>query len=168
MIAVIMGVSGCGKTTVGRALAAECGWEFLDADDFHPASNVEKMAKGVPLTDEDRRPWLESLRDRLQESDRARRSVVLACSALKQAYRDLLASGVGDIRWIHLKGTPDQVRALMARRKGHFMNPALLDSQFAALQEPGDAITVDVTLDVASQVRSIRERLAGGGGLLPA
>lgn len=164
MIAIVMGVSGCGKTTVGKALAADLGWTFLDADDFHPAANIQKMSNGVPLTDEDRWPWLDALRDRLHDLNDANQSVVLACSALKQTYRVRLASAADDIRWIYLQGTPEQIRGMMERRKGHFMNPGLLASQFAALEEPADALVVPAVMDVAAQVRIIRDRLARTDG----
>lgn len=159
MIVVVMGVSGCGKSTVGRALAEALGWPFFDADDYHPASNVRKMSDGIPLDDEDRRPWLARLRELLAAEDAAGRSAVLACSALKQAYRDTLAAAARDVRWVHLHGTEDDVRTLMERRQGHFMKPGLLASQLAALEPPADALVLPVRLTPAEQVRRIRAHL---------
>jgi gluconokinase len=159
MIVVVMGVSGCGKSTVARALADARGWRFFDADDYHPAANVEKMSRGIPLDDRDRQPWLEALRDLLAAQDAAGHSAVLACSALKAAYRATLASRVRAIRWVHLAGTYDEVRQLMSRRQGHFMKPGMLQSQFDALEAPADALTLPVLLPVEEQVRRIRAAL---------
>ena len=154
-----MGVSGCGKSSVGRALAEALGWPFFDADDFHPESNIRKMAGGTPLTDEDRMPWLERLRDLLAEQQARGHSAVLACSALRQSYRDILAARVTDVHWVHLHGTLEEVRRLMERRSGHFMKTGMLQSQFQTLELPANAIELPVTLTVAAQVRLIRERL---------
>jgi len=162
MIAVLMGVCGCGKSTVGRVLAQELGWTFLDADDMHPQSNVEKMASGVPLTDEDRWPWYDRIVAELRRLTASGRHVVLACSALKQAYRDRLARA-GDLRVAYLKGDAAAIEPRIASRKGHFMPASLLASQFATLEEPADAIVVDVTQPIAAQVatiaRALREEL---------
>ena len=162
MIAVLMGVCGCGKSTVGRVLAQELGWTFLDADDMHPQSNVEKMASGVPLTDEDRWPWYDRIVAELRRLTASGRHVVLACSALKQAYRDRLARA-GDLRVAYLKGDAASIEPRIASRKGHFMPASLLASQFATLEEPADAIVVDVTQPIAAQVatiaRALREEL---------
>ena len=136
MILVVMGVCGCGKTTVGEALAADLGWRFLDADDYHPPANVEKMARGMPLTDDDRWPWLDRLADELRS--------ILACSALKQRYRDRLQHGLQDVRWVYLHGTADLIRSRLQARKGHYMNPALLQSQFDALEPPRESVSIDV------------------------
>lgn len=154
-----MGVSGCGKSSVGRALAEALGWRFFDADDFHPESNIRKMAGGTPLTDEDRMPWLERLRDLLAEQQAQGHSAVLACSALRQSYRDILAARVTDVHWVHLLGTLEEVRHLMEKRSGHFMKTGMLQSQFQTLEPPADAIDLPVTLPVAEQVRLICERL---------
>jgi gluconokinase len=159
VIVILMGVTGCGKTAVGAMLAAACGWEFLDADDFHPAENVAKMKSGVPLTDEDRGPWLARLNTLLRESEREGRSLVLACSALKQAYRDRLARGCAAARFVFLDGDIELIRERLAARQGHYMNPKLLDSQFAILERPQDALRLDVAASPAELVRSIRERL---------
>jgi gluconokinase len=158
MIVIVMGVCGCGKTTVGMALAAALGWPFFDADDFHPAANVGKMAAGVPLTDADRWPWLDRLASEMQAIDRAGGNAVLACSALKQAYRDRLAAA-GPMRYVHLRGDRATLAARMASRRDHYMPAALLDSQIAALEPPADAVEIDVAAPVATQVERIRDRL---------
>jgi len=151
MIAVLMGVSGAGKTTIGKALARELGWRFLDADDYHPEANVAKMAAGEPLDDEDRWPWLDRLNSILRSED----SAVLACSALKERYRRRLAEGIGRIEWVYLKGDFDLIRSRLAQRRHRYMPSSLLESQFAALEPPRQAITVDVSADVASCVAAI-------------
>jgi len=145
MIVVVMGVAGAGKTTVGRLLARELGADFLDADDYHPAANVAKMHAGHALTDDDRRPWLDRLNEVLRERAARSAGVVLACSALKADYRDRLLAGVPDARLVYLRGTKALIAARLAARSAHFMNPALLDSQFTTLEEPRDAIAVDVS-----------------------
>ena len=161
MIVVVMGVCGCGKTTVGEALAAATGWPFFDADGFHPPANVAKMAAGVPLTDLDRAPWLDRLAAEMGAIERAGGSAVLACSALKAAYRERLAIA-GDVRFVHLKGDRATIASRVAARTGHYMPAALVDSQFAALEPPADAIDIDVVLPVAEQVAAIRRRLQPG------
>lgn len=144
MIVVVMGVTGAGKTTVGRPLAESVGAEFIDADDYHPAGNVAKMRAGTPLTDADRAPWLERLNAVLREHDAGGRSVVLACSALKAAYREALLEALPAARLVHLRGAKDLIAARLAARRGHYMDPALLQSQFAVLEAPAEAIVVDV------------------------
>jgi len=161
MIVVVMGVCGCGKTTVGEALAAATGWPFFDADGFHPPANVAKMAAGIPLTDLDRAPWLDRLAAEMGAIERAGGSAVLACSALKAAYRERLAIA-GDVRFVHLKGDRATIASRVAARTGHYMPAALVDSQFAALEPPADAIDIDVVLPVADQVAAIRRRLQPG------
>ena len=145
MIVALMGVSGAGKTTIGELLSERLGWPLLDADDFHPPANIEKMRSGIALTDEDRWPWLDRLNGLLKEKDSNRQSVLLACSALKQKYRDRLAAGCSDLRWVHLKGSFELIESRMTARKGHYMKAGLLESQFAALEEPVDAITADIS-----------------------
>ena len=154
-----MGVTGCGKTTVGALLAQDCGWDFHDADDFHPTENVAKMKRGAPLDDEDRWPWLERLNTFLLDSERQGKSLVLACSALKQVYRDRLARGCAAARFVFLDGDKELIRARLAARQGHYMNPKLLDSQFAILERPQEALRLDVAESPAELVRSIRKRL---------
>ena len=158
-VVVLMGVSGCGKTTIGRMLADALGWRFHDSDDDHPPANVAKMSRGEPLTDADRIPWLRilaaSIRGWVLDGDR----VVLACSALKQRYRDLLADGSPAVRFVYLKGSPDLIRRRMEARSDHFMPPGLLDTQFAALEEPPDALTVTIDRPPAALVADIRRQL---------
>lgn len=157
---VVMGVSGCGKSTVARALAERLDRDVLDADDFHPASNVAKMSAGIPLDDNDRKPWLAALSKRLHEQIACGEPIVLACSALKEAYRVKLRSGDKALRFIYLRGTYEEVMRLLHRRKNHFMKPELLRSQFDALEEPADALVIPVSLPVEEQVARIVAELA--------
>jgi gluconokinase len=138
-----MGVSGSGKTTIGMLAAARLGWIFLDADDFHPAANIEKMKHAIALNDEDRRPWLERLHRELKDTLEKKESVVLACSALKESYRSELRDHLPALRFVYLKIDIETIRDRLAHRAGHFFAKELLDSQFAALEEPKDAIVVD-------------------------
>jgi gluconokinase len=160
MIVVVMGVSGAGKTTVGSALATALGWEFLDADEFHPAENVAKMAAAIALTDADRWPWLDRLNRELKMRESRGASAVLACSALKEAYRPRLLQGIGRARLVHLRSSIEFIRARMATRKHKYMPAALLESQFATLEPPQDAIEIDAGLPVAEAVERIRAALA--------
>ena len=136
-VLVVMGVSGSGKTTVAALLAGRLGWEFEDGDDFHPPANVAKMAGGTPLTDTDRWPWLDSMAAWIDATRATGRRGVLACSALKRAYRQVLVGNRPDVRLVYLKGSKELIGARQSARQGHFMPPGLLDSQFAALEEPG-------------------------------
>ena len=154
-----MGVAGVGKTTVGEMLAAELGWLFYDADELHPAANVEKMRHGTPLTDADRAPWLAAIRALIHELRRAGRSAVIACSALKQAYRDYLTEQSPEVRVVYLKGDFDLIHRRLVRRAGHFMNPDLLQSQFATLEEPEGVLRVDASRPPAEIVGEIEEGL---------
>jgi gluconokinase len=140
MRVIVMGVSGSGKSTVGRLLAARLGCEFLDGDDFHPPENVRKMAAGMPLADDDRWPWLKNLNGKLL----AAREVVLACSALKESYRKVLSESVADCHLVHLRGDIELIRSRLAQRKHRYMPASLLESQFAALEPPAGAIEVDI------------------------
>jgi len=158
VIVVVMGVCGCGKTTVGRVVAEEAGWPFLDADDFHPAANVAKMRAGTPLTDDDRWPWLERLADEMTAINARGGHAVLACSALRQAYRDRMMRA-GDVRFVHLKGDRKTIAPRLAGRAGHYMPATLLDSQLATLEEPRNAIVVDIRLSVPEQAASIAAAL---------
>ena len=162
-IVVVMGVSGSGKTTIGRAAAAALGAEFLEGDEFHPAANVAKMSRGEPLDDADRAPWLDRMADALARAKSAGRSVVLAASVLKRSYRDRLRRAAPDLRLVYLRGGEELIHERMAARKAHFMPAGLLDSQFAALEEPGpdeSAIVIDVTppmdMIMAQLVRLLR------------
>jgi gluconokinase len=156
---ILMGVAGSGKSTVGRALAAALGgsWRFDDADDFHPPANIHKMSRGVPLEDADRWPWLDALRDHLDACSARGGSVVLACSALKASYRRRLAEARGGTRVIYLQGDPATFRSRLRARTEHYMKADLLDSQFAALEEPepGAALIIDATLPTDEIVRRI-------------
>jgi len=131
-----MGVSGCGKSTIASLLAQRLGWIFFDADDFHPAENVAKMKAGIPLNDDDRAPWLERLHDLLASEQNAGRHPIIACSALKDRYRAVLRKNLPNLVVIYLRGTEELIRSRMESREGHFMPPALLKSQFEALEEP--------------------------------
>ena len=150
-----MGVSGSGKTTVGQALASELGWDFYDADDFHPPENISKMENGIPLADADRVPWLAALHDLIESCLTRNRPGVLACSALKESYRQNLLEGNEDVQLIYLKGSYEKIWSRMAARKDHYMKPEMLKSQFEALEEPADALTVDVSLSVDEIVQEI-------------
>jgi gluconokinase len=146
-LVVVMGVSGSGKTTVARGLAAAMGWEYAEGDDFHSEANVAKMASGQPLTDDDRWPWLQSIGDWLGEHEKAGRSAVVTCSALRRVYRDLLRDGRPDVRFCHVAADADLIRDRMEHRQGHYMPPSLLPSQLAALEplqpdEPGVVVSV--------------------------
>lgn len=141
---VVMGVSGCGKSTVASQLAAARGGDFLDADDFHPPANKAKMASGIPLTDEDRWGWLDMMNAELTRRAEHAPDTFLACSALRQVYRDRLATGLPSLRFIYLKGSREAIGNRLERRKDHFMPATLLDSQFALLEEPVDALTVSI------------------------
>jgi len=158
MIILVMGVSGVGKTTVGQALAQQLGWSFADADDFHPAANVAKMRAGIPLTDADRAPWLQSLRATIAFWLAAGQSAVLACSALKQAYREQLLVGP-EVKLVFLRADLNLIAERMAARHGHYMNPALLRSQFDVLEAPRDALCLDATRPVSELVAAIRTSL---------
>ena len=158
MIVVLMGVCGSGKTTVGRALARELGWDFFDADTFHPEANVAKMANGIALTDDDRWPWLDRLGVEMRVVNERGGHAVVGCSALKQAYRDRL-SGAGELRWVYLKGEAATIEPRLASRRGHYMPPSLLASQFAALEEPAAALVVDIRQSIAAQVAKIAASL---------
>ena len=147
---VVMGVSGSGKTTVASKLAERLHWTFEDGDKFHPKSNVEKMSAGQPLTDEDRWPWLNAIADEIERICTARGHLVIACSALKRTYRDVLLRGRDDVRIVFLNGTQQLIANRLAARKGHFMPPGLLDSQFKTLEPPGpDENAIDVSIDAS-------------------
>jgi carbohydrate kinase (thermoresistant glucokinase family) len=163
MIVVVMGVSGSGKTTVSKLLADTLGWHYQEGDVLHPPENVAKMSSGIPLADADRIPWLHKIAARIDDWRRQDESGVVTCSALKRSYRDIIVGGRLDVVLVHLKGSRDLIGRRMAARQGHFMPTALLDNQFATLQEPSRderAITVDVGGTPAGIVDEIMRRLA--------
>lgn len=159
---VIMGVSGCGKTTVGQALAERLGYVFYDGDDFHPPENVAKMAKGIPLDDTDRAPWLARLHDLLHEHLARNEGVVLACSALKRRYREQLQEGSGRVIFVHLHGDFDLIWERMQARPQHYMKASMLQSQFEALEPPtqDEALRLTITADLATILDQITDHLA--------
>ena len=157
---IVMGVSGCGKTSVGEVLAEELGWDFYDADDYHPTENVAKMASGIPLNDSDRAPWLATLHDMISSSLIQNRPGVLACSALKERYRQQLLEGNPNVQIVYLKGSYDLIWSRMSARKDHYMKPHMLKSQFDALEEPTDALMVDISVSVDEIVQEIISTLS--------
>jgi gluconokinase len=164
---VVMGVSGSGKSTIADKLAARLGWTFEDGDKFHPAANVAKMSAGHPLTDDDRWPWLQAIADEIDRVCEAGRHAVIACSALKRAYRDILVHGRGDVRIVFLQGTQQLIADRLSQRKGHFMPPGLLTSQFKTL-EPPDTSENPVTVSIDTSVETIVDDIVRQLGLGPA
>ena len=152
---MVMGVSGSGKTSVGLGLARILGWEFLDADDFHSPANIAKMAAGIPLIDTDRLPWLILLHQQLETTLRAGGHPILACSALKENYRRQLLNRLEGMRVIYLRGTYAQINARLSKRDDHYMKPGMLSSQFEVLEEPTDALVIDISLPVDEIVRGV-------------
>ena len=164
MVVIIFGVSGAGKTTVGQLLAEEFGWRFYEADDFHSQANIDKMRQGVPLTNEDRWPWLESLRQLIKRCLAADENAVLACSALKGAYRRHLRVS-DNVKLVFLRGNYELIANQLRQRHGHFMNPALLQSQFADLEEPQateHAVVIDLGRSPRELVQEIKHKLRPG------
>jgi len=161
VVIVLMGVSGSGKTTIGTRLADDLGWEFFDGDEFHPAANIDKMAEGIPLDDEDRWPWLRALHDFIHERLIVGAPAVVACSALKARYREVLMDGNQGARLVYLKGSRDLIRRRLEQRTDHFFDADLLTTQFEALEEPGPDETLTVSIDQPPEaiVHAIKEAL---------
>ena len=156
-----MGPAGSGKTTVGELLAAQLSWEFADGDDFHLPANIAKMSQGIPLTDEDRLPWLQSIRDAMQKWLAQGKSAVVACSALKRSYRELLGINpkAKDVKLVYLKGNYNLLLERLHSRTGHYMKDQMLASQIADLEEPADALTIDISESPQQIVSEIRKHL---------
>ena len=163
---VVMGVSGSGKSTIADALAKRLGWRCEDGDKFHPASNVAKMSAGQPLTDEDRWPWLQAIADEIDRNCMRQQHVVVACSALKRAYRDILVHDRNDVRFVFLDGTEALIAGRLAARKGHFMPPGLLASQFRTLERPG-ANERPITVSIDAPVETIADYIVNQLNLVP-
>jgi gluconokinase len=159
MVVIVMGVTGAGKTTIGRALASSLGWEFHDGDDLHTDASQRKMHQGIALDDADRAPWLSAIRKLIEAMLASGRSGVIACSALKQAYRDEIVVDSNNVKVVYLKGSKEVIADRLRQRGGHFMNPDLLQSQFDTLEDPSDAIIVDVSAAPEAIVNEIRSRL---------
>jgi gluconokinase len=161
MILIAMGVSGCGKTTIGEMLAERLNCDFADADSFHSQANKDKMHAGIPLVDEDRWPWLKAIRASIEEKRADGKPHIYACSALKRVYRDILRDGDKDVTFVYLKGTPELLQERIKTRKGHFFDPALLQSQLDTLEPPGEdeAITVDIALAPEEIVKTVLEEM---------
>jgi gluconokinase len=159
MIIIVSGVSGSGKTTIGELLAKSLNWDFQDADDFHPSSNINKMHQGIALTDADRIPWLETLQIAIQKWLQENKNVVVACSALKAKYREYLLVDTDLIQLVYLQGTFDVISQRLSQRENHFMSGQLLQSQFDALEEPVDAIKVDISRSAAEILAEILPQL---------
>jgi gluconokinase len=157
---LVMGVSGAGKSTLGKALARELEWDFFDADDFHSVENIARMAAGVPLTDSDREPWLDTLNRQLVSTLSAGRHPILACSALKGVYRLRLLNGVEGMAVIFLKGSYESIRPRLLSREGHYMKETLLQSQFDTLEEPHNALVLEISLPLADMLQAVFKNYA--------
>jgi gluconokinase len=158
---IVMGVTGAGKTTIGELLAAQLGWEFVDADSFHSAANKEKIHQGIALTDADRAPWLDAMREAIAGWIAREQNVALACSALKSSYRQELSVS-GEVKFVYLKGSYELIAMRLQSRRGHYASESILASQFATLEEPEDAIAVDIDQSPEQIVRKVREKLRLG------
>jgi gluconokinase len=158
---ILMGVAGSGKTAVGMRVAQTLDWIFLDADDFHPPANIEKMKHGIPLSDQDRAPWLQRLHDELQRQIAEGRSIILACSALKESYRNVLRDEVSPPAFVYLEVDPQTIRDRLQHRTTHFFPKELMESQFAALEKPKDAIIIDARKPLAEVVEQVLQAIAG-------
>jgi gluconokinase len=159
---LVMGVSGSGKTSLGKSLAEKLGWDFFDADDYHSPENIAKMTAGIPLDDSDRMPWLASLHELLSSTLKADRHPVLACSALRQKYRTQLLDGNDGIAVIYLKGSYKLIWSRMTTREGHYMKPEMLQSQFESLEEPEDALILNVSISLDEMVSTVLKQYFAG------
>ena len=159
-IILIMGVAGSGKTTIGRLLAEDLGWKYFEADDFHPPGNIDKMARGIPLDDQDRAPWLAAIRARLDACLAAGENAVFTCSALKESYRRVLTVGAPRVSLIFLSGDYETIMARVGQRSNHYMKADMVRSQFDALEVPVDALILDIRESPANLVAEIKRRLA--------
>jgi gluconokinase len=159
MIVILLGVAGSGKTTIGRLLTNELGWKFYEGDDFHSRESINKMQQGFALTNADREPWLAALANLIKELDKEKQSAVIACSALKQAYRDRLAEQSSHIQFVYLRGSYDLIRHRLEERQEHYFKADLLKSQFEILEEPGQAIMIDVAQTPGMIVEQIKQAL---------
>ena len=155
-----MGVSGTGKSTIGKLLSNRTGWNFIDADDYHPPANLDKMNRGIALTDSDRLPWLEQLQQLIARTLSQNKSAILACSALKSKYRQILCGNSDEVVFVYLAGDYDCIQARIQQRHGHFMNPNLLRSQFETLEEPEDALVIDVRMTPEQIVEEILQKIS--------
>ena len=147
---ILMGVSGCGKTSVGKSLEEALGWTFYDGDNYHPRENIDKMSLGIPLNDQDREPWLIALQDLINEENQKGNSVILACSALKKSYRDILRTDIEGMLFVHLDGDFDLIWARMQAREEHYMKAEMLQSQFETLEKPRNALIVEIDSPISS------------------
>ena len=160
LVIIVMGVSGCGKTTIGELLAEKLGWQFSDADEFHPAANVAKMSAGQPLNDDDRAPWLQAISEHISDCLARDVGAVVTCSALKKAYREVIVVDPERVKFVYLHGSRELLWERISGREGHFMKPAMLDSQLATLEMPEDALTVEITSKPEAIVASICDSLS--------
>lgn len=160
MVVILMGVSGAGKSAVGELLADRLGWEFYDGDDFHPVSNIRKMTAGEPLNDEDRGPWLESIRAQIRHLEVTGTDAVVTCSALKETYRQKLLDGSNQTRLLYLRGSRALIEQRLRQRKGHYFDVGLLSSQFETLEEPSNAVVVEIDGDLESVISAVARALA--------
>ena len=159
MIIILMGVSGSGKTTIGELLSADLGWDYRDGDDFHPPENVKKMSKNIPLNDTDREIWLTRVKNIIDEYEANRKNAVISCSALKESYRVLLAKGCENLQFVFLKGGYELIHRRLEERYGHFMGATLLQTQFDTLEEPTDAVIVDISESPEGIVKTVKNQL---------
>ncbi len=160
MVVLLMGVAGSGTTTTGRQLPAELGWRFADADDYHSAANVAKMRAGIPLDDSDRAPWLAAIRLYIDTRIERNENAVVTCSALKEKHRAVLLDGTSQVKLVYLRGTREVLWSRISGRQGHFMKPAMLDSQLATLEEPVNAVAIDIAQSPAQIIAGIRAAIA--------